>query len=360
MPSVPRQNTLPAYPSLNTRRMAASSDAETVLSAHSSVGDDIVVTRRQLHEELVRVTEIQARGIRREFEEQRRQMDAKFEEQRLLIEEQRRQTDAKFQEQRHQTDNKFEELRRHTYLQTHSLKARIEISDTKQGNRGATRLWSHIRMVAKYDDFVGALVKPENFPDRVGAFWRLKTRRGWRSMMRLHEFYGTTSWRRWGLEFLDEDSDDEVQELAPAHKCLLDAIEYAPDIALQELAQHLGLDYERLTVNVPEDMESLRNRSTRAKRAVVDDEPQELAKRTKQRGSHPSKSPEKGELKPESDPSSLKTADLIGGSPKQPAPSRSKTPSTRIGWAPPSEHSRPQNSSLSPTSIATSMKGSQH
>jgi len=329
--------------------MAASSDAETVITAHGIVGDDIVVTRRQLHEELARVTEIQARGIRREFEEQRRQTDAKFNEQRLLIEEQQR-----------QMDNKFEELRRHTYLQTNSLKARMEISDTKQGNRGATRLWSHIRMVARYDDSVGTLVKPEIFPDRVGAFWRLKTRRGWRTLMRLHEFYGTLSWRRWGLEFLDEDSDDEVQELAPAHKCLLDAIEYAPDIALQELAQHLGLDYERLTVNVPEDMESLRNRSTRTKRAVVDDEPQELAKRTKQRGSPPSKSPKKGELKPESDPSSLKTADLIGGSPKQPAPSRSKTPSTRIGWAPPSEHSRPQNSSLSPTSIATSMKGLQH
>ena len=327
----------------------------------TSAERDTVVTRGQLRKEIEDASERQARGIRYEFQQQRQWTDARFEEQRQRtdakfervqqeLREQRQWTDAKFEEQRQWTDAKFEEQRQRTDILYNGLKAQAE-------NRGATHLWNRIRVIVIHEESSGKILEPKQFPGRVGDFWRLKQRRGWKELAYLHEFYGSTSWPDWGLQSFGLDSDEESEQLVPAHKSLGEAVEYAPEVALQELAQHLGLDYDKISMNVEDDLQRQRNRSTREKRSHIPEDLKDLAKRPKADISTPAgrvdAAPERTR-----DNVGLTISQLVGGSPKQVTPPRPRTPSTTLGWAPPSDPSRAWNMSLSPTSVATSRKGS--
>ncbi|KAF2478444.1 hypothetical protein BDY17DRAFT_314228 [Neohortaea acidophila] len=87
------------------------------------------------------------------------------------------------------------------------------------------------------------------------------------------------------IDVNSEDAEDEAQEevkeedeieLALGHTSLAEAIEYALDIALSELARHLGLNYDEIGVRVTNALVSdiskriTAQRLKRASRAMVD------------------------------------------------------------------------------------------
>ena len=200
---------------------------------------------------MTKAAELQTRGIRNEFEQQQKQTDAQFEEQ-------RRQTDARFDA---------------VYAQFDAMQAKQSITDTKQNNQTAFRLRSKIYYVEHFDPTSQTLRQPppDIFLRWVGTFWRFKEPQNRDKLVRLHEFYQTEDWERWGLDSFKPEDEDTGEQLVPGHKSMTEAVEYASDLALSELAQHLGLNYYEISIHVTEDVATKQSRQTgsqQSKRSV--------------------------------------------------------------------------------------------
>lgn len=360
---------VPAHASDVHRRTTSSDGSE-------SGSRDEMVTYVDLHRAMQAAEDRQSRGIRYEFSLQWRKIDEKLEEHWSTLSEVQEQMNELRQEvtshssalsglqvavKAHSQELKDhgrqmkehgQELKEHGQelkTITHRVEALQRASNihnsifhAKEMNRGATHLYNNIAPVGKLDNASGMFVEPEDFPTRVGAFWRLKKRSGWSDMIRLHRFYQTSTWTEWGLGLLDYESDEDNTPLEPAHKTLEDAIRYAPEIALHQLAQHIGLDYDKIALNAEEDQRKHENRLAQIKRRAAAPQSTTIPKRP--RGPLPSLSP-------------IPWEDLVGKfspTPPAPPPPRSHTNSTRLGWAQPSEKSRSHQASPSPTSVATS------
>ena len=348
MPAATRPATsMATAPARPAARAAGLSDEES--NASSTGADHQHVTRSQLRVEIAAAAESQASGIRIEFRQQRRETDVKFEELGHRM-------DAKFEEQGREIKEHGQRLDRFARM----LQAHARITRAKEANRSATHLYSRVEVVIRYDYEDDELSEPWGFPERVGAFWRLKKPSGWESLARLHEFYGTTTWFEWGLGSLDPDSEDDEDVSAPPHQSLREAVSFAPDIALQELAQHLGLDYDKICANVVEDVRIHRTRSA-VKRSLAPQPTIDLSKR-------PKIEPRRHE-----EAERLSLEDLIGKPDYERTESHRsiKTPSTQLGWDPLSNRggrssisgggssdsgrrSRNKDPTPSPTSVATS------
>lgn len=124
-------------------------------------------------------------------------------------------------------------------------------------------------------------IEPQNFPARVGTFWRFKQRSGWRDLIRLHEFYNMPTWAELGLVSLENESDEENAPLVPAHRTLEGAIHHAPELAFHQLAQHVGLEYGRIATNAVEYQLNHQNQILRANCSVAASGATSLAKRSK-------------------------------------------------------------------------------
>lgn len=311
------------------------------------------ITRVDFQQAMEAAEERQSRGIRYEFFLQGSRIDTKLEEhQSTLSGVQREVNELRREVKGHgqELQGHSEELKKHGQ-RLDNLAQRVDalhrasdahnrISNAKEINRGATHLYNNIVPVGKRDEASETLVEPQRFPARVGTFWRLKKRSGWGDLVRLHRFYETSTWHEWGIGLLDDESDDDDAPLEPAHKTLEDAVHYAPEIALHQLAQHIGLDYDKIALNAEEDQRNHESRTTRAKRPTAAPQTTTVAKRPNLRSLSP-----------------IPHSELVGKFTPTPPARRSKTPSTKLGWAQPSDRSgdesRPHRASPSPTSVAT-------
>lgn len=105
--------------------------------------------------------------------------------------------------------------------------------------------------------------------EHVHDFLRLKHRSKWKILAELLRFYGTTSWPTWGLVSLSFGDNSDMDEPLVTHDTLETAIDWAPEIALQELAMLIGLDYNGIMSNL-EEYEALQGRrAVRKKRTTV-------------------------------------------------------------------------------------------
>lgn len=105
--------------------------------------------------------------------------------------------------------------------------------------------------------------------EHVYDFLRLKHRSKWQILAELLRFYGTTSWPTWGLVSLSFGDNSDMDEPLVSHDTLETAIDWAPEIALQELAMLIGLDYKGIMSNL-EEYEALQGRrAVRKKRTTV-------------------------------------------------------------------------------------------
>ena len=278
------------------------------------------VTRSRLRRELLKAGEIQANGIRNEFYQQRQQTNARFD----------------------------------------AMEAKQTITDAKQNNQTAFRLRSKISSVGHLDASSRILHQPPNvFPKWVGTFWRLKERRNWHNLVRLHEFYGTEDWDMWGLDSFDSEDEESGDEIVPGHRTMRDAVEYAPDLALSELARHLGLNYHEISIHVTEDLMLERSRPTTSghpkRLAGAIGSPSSEPKRSRPLGrrasplcAQPPKRLESGSPTEADTPRSptdvdsvqrLPLRDLIGATDDYPKGhiTPAVSDSTRLGWKPPSD-----------------------
>ncbi|KAF2478447.1 hypothetical protein BDY17DRAFT_328512 [Neohortaea acidophila] len=344
--------------------------AQVTTETHADIGMPSL-TSSYIHQELSRFADIQARGIRYEFQQQEKR------------------THDQIKEQGERTRAQFEDVHaRFDLVQTKQdlmqakqdlLQATQVIISARQSNQTAYRLTSRIYPVEMFDTTKQILRKPpeDSFPRWVGNFWRLKQPRNWSKLAKLHEFYKTDGWKRWGVRSFEdvngEDAEDEAQEeveeedeieLAPGHTSFAEAIEYAPDIALSELARHLGLNYDEIGVRVTNALVSdisgriTAQRSKRASSAVVD--VMQEGKRYKTLGTRetdakipspiegkqtPSPEDEGNDRNPPSPtevntpPGRLPLRDLIGNDVPTRIEESPRTISTRIGWKPPSTSS---------------------
>ncbi|KAF2478460.1 hypothetical protein BDY17DRAFT_306278 [Neohortaea acidophila] len=330
--------------------------ARVATETHADVGEPSL-TASYIHQELSRFADIQARGIRYEFQRQEKRMHDQIEGQ---------------DERAHA---QFEDVHARFDL----LQATQVIIGARQSNQTAYRLTSRIYPVEMFDTTKQMLCKPPEdiFPRWVGSFWRLKQPRNWSKLVKLHEFYKTEGWERWGVQsFEDMDGEDAEQdehqeveeedkvELVPGHTSLAEAIEYAPDIALSELARHLGLNYDEIGVRVTNALVSdisgriTEQRTKRASSAMLD--LMQQGKRCKTLGTREAdaqiSSPTEGKqpLSPEDEgndgnppsptevntpPGRLPLRDLIGNDVPTKVRESPRTISTKIGWKPPSTSS---------------------
>ncbi|OQN95568.1 hypothetical protein B0A48_18503 [Cryoendolithus antarcticus] len=240
---------------------SSGSDGEWRASINPTVHDII----RELQVQR-RARGIDFRGLHEELQQQRTQANQRFE-----------QTNERFdkvlqelQEQRAYMDTNFQHIR-------WELRSFKDDAKAQQANRGATHIHNSIQPVGRYDATKDLTLMPVQFPLRVHEFLRLKLRTNWKVLASLLRFYDTRSWPAWGLISYDE-SPEEI--LAPTHRTLDEAIEFAPEIALQELATHIGLDYDKIMTNQAEDEKLQLNRATSAKRVQPQDS--RRAKREKQ------------------------------------------------------------------------------
>ena len=337
MPSATRPASSMPAASRPTKIEDPTADSDSDSSSNSTQERPRFVTRSRLRRELLKAGEIQARGIRNEFYQQRQQTDRKFEEQQL------------------HTDARFDAMEARQTI----TDARQTITDAKQNNQTAFRLRSKIFSVGHLDASSRMLRRPPSiFPKWVGTFWRLKERRNWYKLIQLHEFYGTEDWEMWGLDSFDSEDEKSVEEIVPGHNTMRDAVEYAPDLALSELARHLGLNHHEISIHVTEDLMLERSRPTtsgHSKRLpeAIGSPPSEpkrsrpLGRRTSPLRAQPSKglesvSPTEGNAPPSptevDSVQRLPLRDLIGAVddyPRYTTPAVSE--STRLGWKPPSD-----------------------
>ncbi|KAK6430078.1 hypothetical protein LTR95_013771, partial [Oleoguttula sp. CCFEE 5521] len=182
----------------------------------------------------------------------------------IRLDEQRADTNRRFDEQRAETNKRFDDTNRRFDEQGGQfgqLKA-------QQINRSATRINNLIQPVGRND---GTPI-PTELSRRykyVHEFLRLKRPENWQVLAELHGFYGSESWSTWGFNPMSSWDESDTEEPLMTHNTLEYAISWAPDDALQELARHLGLDYEKITTNV-EEYESLQQRrATQHKRVTA-------------------------------------------------------------------------------------------
>ncbi|KAF2478440.1 hypothetical protein BDY17DRAFT_314231 [Neohortaea acidophila] len=87
----------------------------------------------------------------------------------------------------------------------------------------------------------------------------------------LLRFYASDSWPVWGLVSLSPEDESDVEEPLVVHETLDIATIWAPEIAVQELARYVGLDYDKVMINVKEYEKVQEKRAAYAKRTVADD-----------------------------------------------------------------------------------------
>lgn len=194
-------------------------------------------------------------------------------------------------------------------------------------------------------------VLPQSLPIRVGIFWQLKSQRNWATLVYLHEFYGTESWLDWSLTSFDVDSDEDEPQPTATHESLQEAVEYAPEIALQELAIHLGLDYDEIEMSINDEIQTRPVTAVRtdpikrsAPKAIATNAPKRI--RRLEVPTNPGRSDEQ-QVRVEAPRLPLHV--LLGNG--TPSPGSSKDPSAQVGWGAPSPS--PQPSCRSPTELAT-------
>ncbi|OQN95188.1 hypothetical protein B0A48_18897 [Cryoendolithus antarcticus] len=322
---------------------SSGSDGEWLASINPTVQDIL----REL-QVLRRARQIDFRSLHGELQEQRTQTNERFDKVLQELQEQRTQTNQRFEQTNERFDKVLQELKEQR-TQTKHIRSELQSlkEDTKaqQANRGATRIHNSIQPVGRYDATKDLISMPDQFPVRVHEFLRLKLRMNWKVLASLLRFYDAKSWFDWGLISYDESSEEI---LAPRHRTLDEAVEFAPGHALQELAIHIGLDYDKIMTNHAEDEKVQQHRATYAKRLLPE-------------GSRPAKREKQTEAAVQE---RQQIARVETPQPKDTSPAPS---SERIGWdgrdtedrTPSSGNFRARDAAgkrrtLSPTSVATS------
>nr|OQO31371.1 hypothetical protein B0A51_03366 [Rachicladosporium sp. CCFEE 5018] len=140
----------------------------------------------------------------------------------------------------------------------------------QQINQRATHINNPIQPVGR-DDGTPISTELSRRYKHVHDFLRLKRRDNWQVLAELHIFYGSESWSTWGFNPMSSWDESDVEEPLMTHNTLEDAISWAPDDALQDIARHLGLNYEKIMTHV-EEYESLQQRrATQNKRVAAGD-----------------------------------------------------------------------------------------
>ncbi|EMC97304.1 hypothetical protein BAUCODRAFT_446387 [Baudoinia panamericana UAMH 10762] len=277
------------------------------------------------------------RNTNRRLDEQRADTNRRFDEQRA-------DTNRRLDEQRADTNRRFDE---HGKI-LGQLEAQLVHMKAQQINQRATHINNPVQPVGR-DDGTPIPTELSQQYNHVHKFLRLKHRDKSQVLAALLRFYGltSTSWSTWGLISMSSWDRSDTEEPLMTHDTLEIAISWAPEIALQELARYLGLDYDKITINVEEYENLQQRRATQNKRAMAD----ELASSKRERL-----------VTPERQGAHIPQADRM----KKPASIR--TQSEELGWdaratedrTPVSQRprfkdgSRYRQPSLSPTSVATS------
>lgn len=144
------------------------------------------------------------------------------------------------------------------------LKAQLGQLKSRMTNQRATHVNNPIEPVGLDD---GTPIPPDLSRQyrHVHDFLRLKHRGKWQVLATLLHFYGASSWPTWGLVSVSFGDQSDTEEPLVSHDTLEAAIDWAPDIALQELARYIGLNYKEVERNV-EEYERLRERRAMPKK----------------------------------------------------------------------------------------------
>ncbi|KAK6429852.1 hypothetical protein LTR95_013998 [Oleoguttula sp. CCFEE 5521] len=246
-----------------------------------------------------------------------------------------------------QTANiRFNHLRADTNRRFDEQRAQLRQLKAQQINRSATRINNLIQPVGHFDG-TPATTELSSRYKYVHQFMRLKRRENWPVLAQLHGFYGSESWSTWGLISMSSWDESDTEEPLMTHTTMEEAISWAPNDALQELARHLGLDYDKIMANV-EEYESLhQKRPIQSKRIMADESAS--SKRAKpvtleRQELHEPQEPHEPQADKSEKPESLMSGELGWGSR---ATRESQRP--RVVDAP--EY---RQATFSPTSVATS------
>ena len=169
------------------------------------------------------------------------------------------------------TNKRLDELRDDRGNILRQQKAELHQLKAQYINKGATYINNPIQPVGRDD---GTLIptKLSELYKYVHKFLRLKRRIEWPALAALLRFYGSESWPTWGLISLSPGYEGDAEEPLAVHESLEVAISWAPEIALQDLARYLGLDYDRIIANM-EEHERLQQRRAEYTKRMVADEP---------------------------------------------------------------------------------------
>ncbi|KAK6428978.1 hypothetical protein LTR95_014874 [Oleoguttula sp. CCFEE 5521] len=168
------------------------------------------------------------------------------------------------------TNIRFDHLEADTNRRFDEQRAQLGQLKAHQINRSATRINNLIQPVGHTD---GTPV-PTELSRRykyVHEFLRLKRRENWPVLDKLHGFYGSESWSTWGFIPMSSWDESDNEEPLITHHTLEEAISWAPNDALQELARHVGLDYDKNLNNV-EEYEGLQQRRAIQNKRIMADE----------------------------------------------------------------------------------------
>jgi hypothetical protein len=298
-------------------------------------------------------------GIIRQLSVLQRQMEYNFRD----LHDGLRNTNIRFDQLRADTNRRFDDTDRRfddTNRRFDEQRSQLGQLKAQQINRSATHINNLIRPVGRND---GTPI-PTELARRykyVHEFLRLKRRENWPVLAKLHGFYGSASWSTWGFIPMSSWDESDTEEPLMTHTTLEEAISWAPNDALQELARHLGLDYDKIMTNV-EEYESLQQRRAIENKRVMADQPAS-SKRGK-----PATSERQEPYGPQADKTKTPAPTSGRREPCEPQADKTKKPdstlSDELGWGSRAtrESQRPRvvdaseyrQPTFSPTSVATS------
>ena len=167
------------------------------------------------------------------------------------------------------TNKRLDELRDDHGNILRQQKAELRQMKAQYINKGAAYINNPILPVGR-DDGMSIPTELSDQYKYVHEFLRLKRRIKWPALAALLRFYGSESWPTWGLLSLSPGYESDVEEQLAVHESLEEAISWAPEIALQDLARYLGVDYDRIIANVEEYERLQQRRADNTKRTVAD------------------------------------------------------------------------------------------
>ena len=213
-------------PSVDAQRIPTRDDSE------SSESDDPGESAPATFEAILRQLNVQKRATEHHFR---------------VLHDGLRDTNVHREEQRAEMRQRFDENDR----RFDKMEAQLDQQKAQMRNQRATHVNNAVEAVG-LDDGTPISSNLSKQYKHVHEFVRLKRPGKWQVLAELLHFYGSTSWPTWGLLSLSLGDESDEEEPLASHDSLEAAIAWAPEIALQELASYIGLDYNAIVTNVEE------------------------------------------------------------------------------------------------------------